>query len=195
MRPGDTLSGIARRTGRDLQTLIRRNGLVAPYTIYPGQSIRLGEATATTGPAPAVTKRAQRSVHAAPSRLSPIRIWPVHGPILRAYAERGHQGITIGTVEGQPVLAAADGKVIYAGNELRGYRHLVIVQHPDDYLTTYGYNRRLLVREGMQVQAGQVLAEAGRNARGMPAVHFGIRRGGRPVDPLLYLPAGPVAAP
>nr|MBP9615055.1 peptidoglycan DD-metalloendopeptidase family protein [Thiopseudomonas sp.] len=89
---------------------------------------------------------------------------------------------------GQPVIATAAGSVVYAGSGLRGYGELVIIKHNDTFISAYGHNRRLLVNEGQQVKAGQQIAEMGSTGTDQVKVHFEIRRQGKPVDPLQYLP-------
>ena len=86
-------------------------------------------------------------------------------------------------------MAASDGTVVYAGSGLRGYGELVIIKHSDIYVSAYGHNRRLLVREGQKVKAGQVIAEMGSTGADRVKLHFEIRRQGKPVDPLQYLPS------
>jgi lipoprotein NlpD len=99
-----------------------------------------------------------------------------------------NKGVDIAGELGQPVLAASDGSVVYAGSGLRGYGELVIIKHSDTYVSAYGHNRRLLVREGQQVKAGQKIAEMGSTGTDRVKLHFEIRRQGKPVDPLQYLP-------
>lgn len=96
-------------------------------------------------------------------------------------------GIDIGGKLGQPILAAADGEVVYSGNGLLGYGELIIIQHSPDFLSAYGHNQRRLVTEGSKVKAGQAIAEMGRQA-GIDLLHFEIRQAGKPTDPLVFLP-------
>lgn len=99
------------------------------------------------------------------------------------------QGITLQGRLNEPVRAAAAGHVVYSGSGLRGYGNLIIVKHNSAFITAYGYNRELLVQEGDHVRAGQVIARMGLGPAHQPAAHFEIRRNGKPVDPLQYLPA------
>lgn len=117
--------------------------------------------------------------------------WPVTGPVEQRFVagDRTHAGIRIGVAPGTPVLAAADGSVVYGGSGLKGYGNLIIVRHSERYLSAYGFNRSLLAREGDTVRRGQPVAESGAAANGAPLLHFEIRRDGATVDPLLYLPA------
>jgi lipoprotein NlpD len=116
--------------------------------------------------------------------------WPANGTLIGKFSSNGslNKGIDIAGELGQPVLAASDGSVVYAGSGLRGYGELVIIKHSDTYVSAYGHNRRLLVREGEQVKAGQTVAEMGSTGTDRVKLHFEIRRQGKPVDPLQYLP-------
>jgi lipoprotein NlpD len=116
--------------------------------------------------------------------------WPTNGVLIGKFSSNGslNKGIDIAGDLGQPVLAASDGSVVYAGSGLRGYGELVIIKHSDTYVSAYGHNRRLLVREGQQVKAGQTIAEMGSTGTDRVKLHFEIRRQGKPVDPLEFLP-------
>ncbi|WP_407311871.1 peptidoglycan DD-metalloendopeptidase family protein [Pseudomonas sp. nanlin1] len=116
--------------------------------------------------------------------------WPANGVLIAKFASNGslNKGIDIAGELGQPVFAASDGSVVYAGSGLRGYGELVIIKHSDTYVSAYGHNRRLLVREGQQVKVGQTIAEMGSTGTDRVKLHFEIRRQGKPVDPLQFLP-------
>ena len=116
--------------------------------------------------------------------------WPANGVLIGKFASNGslNKGIDIAGDLGQPVFAASDGSVVYAGSGLRGYGELVIIKHSDTYVSAYGHNRRLLVREGQQVKAGQTIAEMGSTGTDRVKLHFEIRRQGKPVDPMQFLP-------
>lgn len=116
--------------------------------------------------------------------------WPADGTLVGRFApgDPARQGIDLRGREGAPVLAAADGEVVYSGNGLVGYGELIIIKHSAEFLSAYGHNRRRLVAEGERVRAGQPIAEMGRAPNGFDALHFEIRRAGRPTDPLLFLP-------
>ncbi|MFJ1337164.1 peptidoglycan DD-metalloendopeptidase family protein [Pseudomonas caricapapayae] len=116
--------------------------------------------------------------------------WPATGVLIGKFASNGslNKGIDIAGDLGQPVFAASDGSVVYAGSGLRGYGELVIIKHSDTYVSAYGHNRRLLVREGQQVKVGQTIAEMGSTGTDRVKLHFEIRRQGKPVDPLQFLP-------
>jgi lipoprotein NlpD len=115
--------------------------------------------------------------------------WPTQGKLRNGYnPAKGKKGLDIEGKEGQPILAAAQGKVVYSGDGLIGYGNLVIIKHNDAYLSAYGHNRRLLVKEGNTVKTGQKIAEMGDSGKQGVILHFEIRRDGKPVDPLRYLP-------
>jgi lipoprotein NlpD len=117
--------------------------------------------------------------------------WPSDGKVIAAYVsgEPTRQGVDIGGKAGDPVHAAADGEVVYSGNGLIGYGELIIVKHNANFLSAYGHNRSRLVKEGDKVKAGQAIAEMGASASSRDELHFEIRKNGKPVNPLEYLPA------
>lgn len=116
--------------------------------------------------------------------------WPANGQVIGLFSSNSslNKGIDIAGDLGQPVYAASTGSVVYAGSGLRGYGELVIIKHSDTYVSAYGHNRRLLVREGQRVKAGQKIAEMGSTGTDRVKLHFEIRRQGKPVDPMQYLP-------
>ncbi|PWW45821.1 murein DD-endopeptidase MepM/ murein hydrolase activator NlpD [Melaminivora alkalimesophila] len=116
-------------------------------------------------------------------------IWPSSGAVLAGFDEARNKGVDIGGNAGDPVLAAADGRVVYAGAGLRGYGNLIILKHNNTYLTAYAHNRTLLVKEDQNVRRGQKIAEMGNTDADRVKLHFEIRRQGKPVDPARYLPA------
>ncbi|OZB42937.1 MAG: metalloendopeptidase [Alishewanella sp. 34-51-39] len=215
---GDTLYSIAFRAGQDYRTLASRNNIRPPYTIYPGQVLRLqaqrgnpvtrsvtalqgktttprqntkSVATAQQKGYGQVTPVAQPEPAGASAVANRVRWqWPVRGPILARFstAENGIKGLQIGGRDGNRVNAAADGQVVYAGSALRGYGNLVIIKHNDDYLSAYAHNKRLLVKERQEVKAGQQIAEMGDTDAASTRLHFEIRFRGKSVDPLRYLP-------
>ncbi len=115
-------------------------------------------------------------------------IWPSNGALLSQFSESGAKGIAIGGKAGDAVIAAGDGKVVYAGSGLRGYGQLIIVKHNATFLSAYAHNQKLLVKEGQTVSKGQKIAEMGNTDADQVKLHFEIRRQGKPVDPLKYLP-------
>ena len=116
-------------------------------------------------------------------------MWPSKGPVLAGFEEPKNKGVDIGGAAGDPVVAAADGKVVYAGSGLRGYGNLVILKHNATYLTAYAHNQSLAVKEDQTVKKGQKIAEMGSTDAERVQLHFEVRRQGRPVDPMKYLPA------
>jgi lipoprotein NlpD len=115
-------------------------------------------------------------------------IWPARGSVIAQFDEAKNKGVSIGGRVGEPVLAAADGRVVYAGAGLRGYGNLIILKHNDTFLTAYAHNQALLVREDQAVKQGQRIAEMGSSDADRVKLHFEVRRDGKPVDPMQYLP-------
>lgn len=116
--------------------------------------------------------------------------WPARGKLLHAFGQgENAKGVAIAGDEGQPIFASAPGKVVYAGSGLRGYGKLIILKHNDTYLSVYAHNRALLVQEGDWVKGGQRIADMGRSDATQIGLHFEIRRLGKPVDPMKFLPA------
>ncbi|UBM24256.1 peptidoglycan DD-metalloendopeptidase family protein [Pseudomonas sp. p1(2021b)] len=163
------------------RTTVTRRPVGTPAT--PPASSRPATPVPAT-PAPVVTQvpAAERSVGG--------WTWPANGVLIGKFASNGslNKGIDIAGDLGQPVFAASGGSVVYAGSGLRGYGELIIIKHSDTYVSAYGHNRRLLVREGQQVKAGQTIAEMGSTGTDRVKLHFEIRRQGKPVDPLQFLP-------
>lgn len=257
---GDTLYGIAFRNSLDYRDLARWNSIAAPFTIYPGQRLRLNSPTAsvastgstapppartpapvtqtppvTTGstqastpatvpapvsstPAPSTPPPSTTPPSTAPAPVATVPAttptpgpattpivatggsrtvegiawrWPTSGQIIGRFVagEPTKQGIGVAGNAGQAVVAAADGEVVYSGSGLIGYGELIIVRHSDTFLSAYGHNRKRLVNEGQKVKAGQQIAEMGRSGASRDMLHFEIRRNGRPVDPMPFLPA------
>jgi lipoprotein NlpD len=218
---GDTLYSIAWQHGLKVDELARLNRLHAPFTIYPGQRLRIrpgstprvrplarpallrpaplpgpkpvpvapGQAKAAAAPVPAPAPASARLAGAPP--YDGQWQWPTRGKLLRGYQENanGKKGIDISGHHGQPVKAAAGGKVVYVGSGLVGYGRLIIVKHNDSLLSAYGHNSKLLVAEGDHVRAGQLIAKMGSSGTSRTALYFEIRKDGKPVDPLRYLPA------
>lgn len=155
-----------------------------------------GAAPAPAASAPAVTPPPAPSAPvpapAAPARDSEEDLgwaWPASGPVATPFDETRSKGLAITGKAGDPVLAAADGRVVYAGSGLRGYGNLVIVKHNNTYLTAYAHNQALLVKEDQLVRRGQKIAEMGSTDAERVQLHFEIRRQGKPIDPAKLLPA------
>jgi lipoprotein NlpD len=115
-------------------------------------------------------------------------MWPTSAKLSAPYSDAGNKGLDFAGKAGDPVLAAGDGKVVYAGSGLRGFGELVIVKHNATYLSAYAHNRKILVKEGQQVSRGQKIAEMGNTDADSVKLHFEIRKQGKPVDPAQYLP-------
>jgi lipoprotein NlpD len=190
VRPGETLYSIAFRYGRDPADLARWNRLGDGSLIYPGQVIVLsppaGGTTASAGRSPA-----PKPLPEIPSQPPPPWVWPTTGRVSVEFGGRPGTGtgILIDGRLGQPVNAAASGRVVYAGSGLIGYGQLIILKHNDTYLSAYGYNASLLVAEGETITRGQRIATMGEGPERKARLHFEIRRNGKPVDPRQYLPA------
>jgi len=116
-------------------------------------------------------------------------MWPGNGAVLTGFDEVKNKGVDIAGNAGDPVLAAAEGKVVYAGSGLRGYGNLIILKHNNTYLTAYAHNQTLLVKEDQTVKRGQKIAEMGNSDADRVKLHFEVRKQGKPVDPTKYLPA------
>ncbi|MDR6842430.1 peptidoglycan DD-metalloendopeptidase family protein [Pseudoxanthomonas sacheonensis] len=200
---GDTLFGVAFRNDIDYRDLAAWNNISSPYTIYPGQSLRLyppsggrtaGDtrpATTVVRPAPAVPKPPVAAKPAPGPASSGFNWrWPAEGVVIGRFTsgDATKQGVDIAGANGQAVRAASDGVVVYSGGGLVGYGELIIIKHSESWLSAYGHNRKRLVNEGQNVKAGQQIAEMGRSGASRDMLHFEIRYNGKPVDPLQYLP-------
>jgi lipoprotein NlpD len=115
-------------------------------------------------------------------------IWPVRGRVLNGFAEPASKGVDIAGKLGDPVLAAAPGRVMYTGTGIRGYGKLIVIKHDNGFNSVYAHNREILVKEGQPVTRGQRIAELGDTDAEGPRLHFEIRKSGKPVDPMRYLP-------
>ncbi len=153
----------------------------------PAATVTPATGSATTATAPAAPP-ASTQVQSAAAPEGIDWSWPAAGKMMQPFSEGSNKGIDIAGKTGEPVQAAAAGKVVYAGTGLRGYGKLVIVRHNADFLSAYAHNHQILVKEGQAVTARQVIAEIGSTDADSPRLHFEIRRQGKPVDPLKYLP-------
>ena len=168
---------------------------VAP--VAPGRVDARPPAASAATPSPAASGAAPAAVATTPPPATPAARgaeddiawgWPASGSVVTPFEEGRNKGMAIGGKAGDPVLAAADGRVVYAGSGLRGYGNLVIVKHNATYLTAYAHNQTLHVREDQVVKKGQRIAEMGSSDAERVQLHFEIRRQGRPVDPARLLP-------
>lgn len=214
---GDTLYSIAWQHGLGYRELASLNGIRAPYTIYSGQRLRVRPATRSSGvtvaplrqskpvvasrpvAVPAPRSTAPQASVPAPKPVPPPGVsktfngpwvWPTRGRVLSKFQPNasGKRGIDIGGHADQPVNAAGNGIVVYSGSGLVGYGRLIIVKHSEHLLSAYGHNSKLLVAEGERVSAGQMIAKMGSSGTSRTELYFEIRKDGKPVDPLKYLP-------
>ncbi|WP_342617823.1 peptidoglycan DD-metalloendopeptidase family protein [Rhodoferax sp. GW822-FHT02A01] len=155
-------------------------------------------APAKPASAPAAVPSTAKAASAPASAVAPVAagsdedlawIWPAKGVVVGEFDEAKNKGVDISGAAGDPVLASADGKVVYAGAGLRGYGNLIILKHNNTFLTAYAHNQSLLVKEDQVVKKGQKIAEMGNSDADKVKLHFEVRRQGKPVDPLKYLPA------
>ena len=158
---------------------------VASATVVSRPLSATSTATATAAVTPAPVAAAPAAVPAADAVAF---IWPAQGAVVANFDEAKNKGVSIGGKVGDPVLAAADGRVVYAGAGLRGYGNLIILKHNNTYLTAYAHNQALLVREDQAVKQGQKIAEMGSSDADRVKLHFEVRRQGKPVDPIAFLP-------
>lgn len=213
---GETLYEIAWRYGRDYRDIAMANHIQSPYVIYPGQRLTLKrpkhppsvyakeEVTRKSVALPKEMAKENKPAQTAlkPNKEAPIANtknavftnawqWPIKGKVIKAYSATalGPKGIDIGGQMGAPVLSAENGKVVYSGQGLRGYGKLVIIKHNDTYLSAYGHNSELLVREGQSVTKGQAIAKMGNTDANQVKLHFEIRKNGQPINPLNVLPS------
>ena len=183
----DTLYSIAWAFGLDYRDLAARNNIAPPYTLRYGQRLYI---------AAAPTAKHQFSSSAllthARTKIKTLSgwLWPAHGVVVAKFNNKlgGNKGIEIKGDYGSAVIASNAGQVVYSGAGIRSYGNLLIIKHNDDYLSAYAYNKNMLVHEGQEVSAGQKIATMGYNDAGEVRLHFEVRRAGKPVDPLLYLP-------
>lgn len=172
-----------------------------PLEIRPGTQVKPGAsapAPGTGGPAATVPGASTAASAGSPASAAadpkdtneePAWAWPANGPTIGNFEEGRRKGLAIGGKAGDPVYAAGDGRVVYAGSGLRGYGNLVIIKHNGDYLTAYAHNQSLLVKEDQLVRKGQKIAEMGATDADRVQLHFEIRKQGKPIDPARQLPS------
>ena len=215
VKPGDTMFAIAWRFGWDYKKLAKVNAISSPYTIYVGQVVYFNEINDNNEiSAPAIKKAVKKPVVSSkkptvkqPSTASKTVVkplsskvysgsesvrwtWPLRGKLVQVFSNKSStsNGIDLSSALGKPVKAASSGIIVYSGSGIQGYGKLVVVKHNDTFLSAYAYNSRILVAEGAIVTAGQVIAEVGKGPQLDPRLHFEIRKNGKPVNPLRYLP-------
>jgi lipoprotein NlpD len=197
VRAGDSLLALAARQGVPLEDLAEINGLAPGERLTEGQVIFLLAPAAGPGGGPVSPEILPPTVldDAAPAQPAGAGFlrWPLDEvQVSSRYGRRWgrlHEGIDLAAPLGTPVRAARAGAVIYAGSTLRGYGNMVVIQHDGDFLTAYAHNSALLVRVGQRVKAGEVIARVGQSGRATaPHLHFELRKGQAPQDPLRFLP-------
>lgn len=196
VKPGDTLYQIAHDHNMDVSKLESLNHITDPTQLAVGTTLRLnGTVPATRQPAtPApvpVAKPVEPVIVASPPKASDAAEvtwgWPASGKVIQGF-NTNTKGIDIEGKIGDPVLAAASGEVMYAGNGVRGLGNLVLIKHGKGFITAYAHNKQLLVKSGQRVSKGAKIATIGQTDTTSPRLHFEIRRHGKPVNPLAYLP-------
>jgi lipoprotein NlpD len=209
VKRGDTLYSIALEHGADYREVAQWNGLDDPAKIRAGQVLRVKPDEAKPS-APMVGRIESKPLESrplgeakpvaptappAPAAPPPVVkdtgefIWPARGKILAGFAEPRSKGIDIDGRVGDPVVAAAAGRVTYTGSGIPGLGRLVVIRHDNGFITVYAHNRSILVKEQQSVTRGQKIAEIGNSDADRPKLHFQIRKGSAAVDPLRYLPA------
>ena len=215
VKPGDTLIRIGLDAGQNWRDLVRWNKIDNPNLLEVGQVLRVVSPDQTSAPEAVVIKAVTpptmvnsvgSDTKAATSPPLPSAgvaagtpatpadseglafIWPHNGAVTAGFDEAKNKGLDLAGKAGDPVLAAADGKVVYAGAGLRGYGNLVIIKHNNTFLSAYAHNQALLVREDQAVKRGQTIAQMGNSDADQVKLHFEIRRLGKPVDPVKFLP-------
>jgi len=186
VRPQDTLYSIAWRYGLDFRDLARWNNIGSDFHITVGEALILTPRRSSVS----------RSTRAPPPSKAPVRSAPIvtglkwDWPTDRSGAPRPvpSGGILLSGQVGQDIRAASAGRVVYSGSGIRGYGILIIIKHGENLLSAYAHNRESLVRDGQQVSLGEVIGHMGEGAPSKPVLYFEIRRNGKPIDPLSFLP-------
>ena len=207
VKKGDTLYSIALENGADYREVAAWNGLSDPTKINVGQVLRVmppeesrvqvgrakiperGEARPLDLPAPQQSQTKPAPQPAKPETPAAEFIWPAKGKVIAGFSEPRRKGIDIDGKLGDPVLAAAAGRVTYTGSGIPGLGKLVVIKHDNGFITVYAHNRDILVKEQQAVRRGQKIAEVGNTDADRPKLHFQIRKGSAAVDPMRYLPA------
>lgn len=194
---GDTLYSLARTAGVNAKELAKWNQIPPPYTIRPGQKLRLtrpganSQRTKLTKSSPKVSQVASKRKKTQARTRSGGKItswsWPTKGRISRRFGQGRSKGLEISGKKGQAIRAAAGGKVVYAGSGLRGYGQMVIIKHNQEFLSAYAHCDRITVNEGDVIKKGQQIASMGKTGTNKIKLHFEIRYRGNPVNPEKYL--------
>ncbi len=206
VEPGETLYSVGWLYGHDYRELAKWNGIPPPYGVRVGQRLRVipGDVVAFQPPPkasvakpPPVVKKSvtvqalapQVSLGSSADNRDIQWQWPTQGKVLHYFSYSAlNKGINITGKRGQPVYAAASGKVVYSGTGMVGMGNLIIINHSTQYLSAYAHNDENRVKEGQQVKRGELIASMGRSGTDQVMLHFEIRREGKPVDPMKFLP-------
>ncbi len=209
VKKGDTLFSIGFKFGYSYLQLAKWNNISKPHNIFVGQKIKLFGAKSSQKKSsiklkkplkrrPASHKQIKKPRNTSQKKLTVSKAkkkvlkfhwqWPIRGKLVKTFSQTGNKGIDIGGKIGQPIKAAEAGEVVYSGNGLVGYGNLLIIKHNYLYLSAYANNHRLLVKEGQDIKKGQVIAEMGLGKGKQATLHFEIRKNGKSVNPLNYLP-------
>ena len=196
---GETLADIAARAGVPAEDILELNGLEKAEQVVPGRLLYVmdGRAAGAVLPPTGASVPPGTTASAPPPSKNGARLrWPLDSPQVGSYfgtrLGRKHEGIDLPAPTGTPVYAAAAGRVVYAGDGIRGYGNLLVLQHPGDLLTVYAHNSSVLVKQGDEVGAGQRVALVGQTGRATgPHLHFEVREGQIPRDPLPFLGSVP----
>lgn len=192
VKSGDTLYFIAWISDSEVSDLARINKLRPPYRLEVGQKLQLSS-SAASGRLTSTKRKSSSTVlakSAPPPGASRCWRWPTNGQIISRYstADGGNKGIDITAKRGQPIYASAKGRVVYVGNQLRGYGNLIMIKHGEDFITAYAHNDTMLVNNAQDVKAGQKIATMGSTGTDTVMLHFQIRYRATALDPLRYLP-------
>ena len=204
VKKGDTLASIARKYGTDYKTLAQKNRISPPYALRIGQKIAVsGKQNAVSAPKKQLTptnsqtKSASKSSSSSTPYVSTKRstkfVWPASGKIISAYGTHGkglkNDGINISAPLGSTVKAGDKGTVAYASNGLKGFGNLILIKHPDGFITAYAHLDKILVQKGQKVARGEKIATVGKTGGvSAPQLHFEVRAGKKAVNPRYYLP-------
>ncbi|WAK00740.1 peptidoglycan DD-metalloendopeptidase family protein [Methylobacter sp. YRD-M1] len=194
---GDTLYSIGLRSGHGYQRLAQWNRLPPPYVLVIGRKLKLfnsdrGYSTvAAMHPIKKNGRDSQKKLIFSDNSRIVVKLnwqWPIEGKVIKNFTQSNNKGIDISGKAGQAVSAVEAGKVAYSGKGLIGYDNLLIIKHNEMYLSAYANNNRLLVSEGQVIKKGQVIGYVGKTGPGQTSLHFEIRKNGKSVNPLNYLP-------
>ena len=202
VKVGETLYSIAFAYGRDHRDVARWNNIRKPYTIFPKQKLRVIPITSDRKKQKQITKvkvsnnTARKQITSSNNKTDYVPnsklkwLWPTQGKVVSTFSIRdpGRRGIDIVGRKGQPVKAAAAGRVVYRGSGLRGYGNLIILKHNETYFSAYAHTEGVVVKENEKVKLGQKLADMSNTSSDKTKLHFEIRRNGKPVNPMRYLP-------